>query len=223
MALPHATGIIGPAMPFLIYFVVLLIAGASVLFGLDWLSSPMSPMAPIKPAIQAAKVPPPARTVATTVSPAPPQPEPQRETATTVAPVTAPAVVTPVASVSVPVVADEAEPANAAAATTTLPQIAVEEKQQAKCDVNACTSAYRSFIAEDCTYQPSVGPRRLCTKGTPPNDTAGAPDAAAASRADANTTGAQCNVSACAAAYGSFSAADCTYQPFDGPRRLCEK
>jgi hypothetical protein len=33
----------------------------------------------------------------------------------------------------------------------------------------------------------------------------------------------RCNVSACAAAYRSFRASDCTYQPFDGTRRVCEK
>jgi hypothetical protein len=32
-----------------------------------------------------------------------------------------------------------------------------------------------------------------------------------------------CNVQACEAAYRSFTAADCTYQPLDGPRRLCTK
>ena len=32
-----------------------------------------------------------------------------------------------------------------------------------------------------------------------------------------------CNVHACAAAYRSFVAADCTYQPLNGPRRRCEK
>jgi hypothetical protein len=32
-----------------------------------------------------------------------------------------------------------------------------------------------------------------------------------------------CNVQACEAAYRSFTASDCTYQPFDGPRRLCTK
>ena len=32
-----------------------------------------------------------------------------------------------------------------------------------------------------------------------------------------------CNVSACAAAYRSFVAADCSYQPLNGPRRRCEK
>lgn len=33
---------------------------------------------------------------------------------------------------------------------------------------------------------------------------------------------AQCDRSACASAYHSFRASDCTYQPFDGPRQLCE-
>ncbi|MGA8560875.1 MAG: BA14K family protein [Pseudolabrys sp.] len=30
--------------------------------------------------------------------------------------------------------------------------------------MNTCTAAYRSFRAADCTYQPSDGPRRLCSK-----------------------------------------------------------
>jgi hypothetical protein len=33
----------------------------------------------------------------------------------------------------------------------------------------------------------------------------------------------RCNMNACAAAYQSFRAADCTYQPSNGPRRLCAK
>jgi hypothetical protein len=32
-----------------------------------------------------------------------------------------------------------------------------------------------------------------------------------------------CNISACATAYRSFDAADCTYQPFDGARRACTR
>lgn len=31
-----------------------------------------------------------------------------------------------------------------------------------------------------------------------------------------------CDVTACASAYRSFRESDCSYQPFDGPRRLCE-
>jgi hypothetical protein len=33
-----------------------------------------------------------------------------------------------------------------------------------KCNKDACANAYRSFDAADCTYQPSNGPRRACTK-----------------------------------------------------------
>ena len=37
-----------------------------------------------------------------------------------------------------------------------------------KCDIAACAAAYHSFTASECTYMPSAGVRRLCSKGTPP-------------------------------------------------------
>jgi penicillin-binding protein 1A len=86
-----------------------------------------------------------------------------------------------------------------------------------QCDVAACAAAYVSFRAEDCTWQPYEGPRRLCTKGA-------ADTATAAANADANVPGViRCHRRACAEAYSSFNPTDCTYQPLDGPRRLCEK
>lgn len=33
-----------------------------------------------------------------------------------------------------------------------------------QCNYRACSNAYRSFRASDCTYQPYHGPRQLCTK-----------------------------------------------------------
>ena len=95
-----------------------------------------------------------------------------------------------------------------------------------KCDVIACSSAYHSFQESDCTYQPSNGPRRLCTKGVVASEPSAAPNAATTSNRDAETTpqsNMQCNINACAAAYISFNPSDCTYQPLDGPRRLCKK
>jgi hypothetical protein len=186
-------------MPFLVYFTVLLIAAGSVLFGMDWLSSPMSPMPAIKPVpVQSAKAP-------TVPVPAP-----------IVTTVTAPPVnQTPPAP---PVVA-RAEPAPAPAPVEVAPQVAAEEKPQPKCDIDACTAAYRSFTASDCTYQPNVGPRRLCTRGAAVEPA----DRATAAHAELNGRPAQCNVAACTDAYISFNAADCTYQPMNGPRRLCEK
>jgi hypothetical protein len=37
-------------------------------------------------------------------------------------------------------------------------------RAQNNCNVEVCDMAYRSFRASDCTYQPSHGLRRLCTK-----------------------------------------------------------
>lgn len=51
-------------------------------------------------------------------------------------------------------------------------------------------------------------------------------NAAQTSRAQATTDVVAppgCNVSACEAAYRSFRVSDCTYQPNNGPRRLCKK
>ena len=105
-------------------------------------------------------------------------------------------------------------------ATQVLATPAPADAAQPKCDVIACAQAYRSFQESDCTWQPIDGPRRLCTKGA---GTPAAP-AAGAARAEANAPGAgRCNLKACAEAYVSFNAGDCTYQPLEGPRRLCEK
>lgn len=49
-----------------------------------------------------------------------------------------------------------------------------------------------------------------------------APDASQA-RAQAIAAPPGCNVKACEAAYKSFRASDCTYQPFEGERRVCRK
>jgi len=93
-----------------------------------------------------------------------------------------------------------------------------------KCDVTACAAAYQTFRASDCTYQASEGTRQLCTRGVLSDQAT----AQAVLNARPITSGsaagaAQCNVASCSAAYHSFTAADCTYQPTEGPRRLCAK
>lgn len=105
-------------------------------------------------------------------------------------------------------------------ATAELPQIAASNK----CDVTVCAATYHSFRASDCTYQPDEGPRQFCDKGVPSDPaTAAAVLNAHADAGGASSLPAQCNVSACEQAYVSFSKADCTYQPFDGPRQICKK
>lgn len=89
------------------------------------------------------------------------------------------------------------------------------------CDVQACQRRYYSFRASDCTYQPYGGQRRLCEAGKPP---AAANQASTALQtSDTRRQSAPCNYQACASAYYSFDPGTCTYQPYEGPRRLCEK
>ena len=139
----------------------------------------------------------------------------------------------------------------AAAAVQPIAASAAPEQNGMQCNRSLCAATYKSFHAADCTYQPEGGgPRSVCDlskasdKG--PADALQQPAQAAMNprhpTADADDDvpppgmvqviaepeapdrdGAQCNRSRCAAAYQSFHAADCTYQPEGGgPRRLCE-
>ena len=80
---------------------------------------------------------------------------------------TAGAIDTPI--VAAPPAAADRLPINDNAAQMNAPAApAAAAAPQPKCDVTACTEAYRTFRASDCTYMPSAGVRRLCTKGKPP-------------------------------------------------------
>ncbi|ANW00909.1 PBP1A family penicillin-binding protein [Bradyrhizobium icense] len=84
-----------------------------------------------------------------------------------------------------------------------------------ECDREACSDAYESFRASDCTYQPYQGERQICN--IPP--ARGTPDASMA-QIPANSS---CNVGVCSRRYRSFDSTDCSYQPYGGgPRRFCD-
>lgn len=187
-------------MSFLVYLFVLLVAAGSVLFGLDWLQAPMPPMRAGQHAVPVASAP--AKPAATAAK----QDAKQQD-----------AKLSPVypASPGVPK-SPEADAAKAEAAPAAQ---TADAGAPAKCDVDACATAYHSFRASDCTYQPRNGPRRLCEKGTVP----GLDRTTAAAQAPEARAQASCNVAACQRAYSSFNASDCTYQPYNGARRMCEK
>ena len=149
-------------MRFAVYGAVALIVLGSVLLGLDWLSAPMSPMVDTEAGLRAV----------------PPPPAPAAPRVTTNAPMAPPAAATPKANMGAPIVSPKlvapsgspAQPVQAgvAAPSESSPAIMTPEPEpqqpQVACNVQACTAAYRSFTPTDCTYQPSNGPRRLCTK-----------------------------------------------------------
>jgi penicillin-binding protein 1A len=115
---------------------------------------------------------------------------------------------------------DDQAGANAAAQPTS------DQTSAGLCDVQACSSMYRSFRASDCTYQPYWGgSRQMCGIGagqyTPVARTSQETTGAGAT---AGGSSAQCNISACSRFYSSFNPSDCTYQPFGGgARQLCER
>jgi BA14K-like protein len=129
-----------------VYGAVLVIALGSVLLGLDRLPAPMSPMIDTAAGLAAAPAP--------ALQPAAAQPSPSVPSATIGAPIVPPALTAP---------ASPAAAAPAPAAARAAAPVAASEPE-ASCNVDACTAAYRSFRPSDCTYQPTNGPRRLCTK-----------------------------------------------------------
>jgi BA14K-like protein len=188
-------------MQFLVYLTVLMVSISTVLLEVHWLTSP-APQP--KPAVQAANV-----TTATprkvagptqiegpspALSPVYPKPEdatpaatasatqsqgqqpPQKTEAQPTTPQQAQASASPVSTPATG--AATPEPPKAAVETTGVASRTEEkENRQAppvtpvqatesnnRCDVQACSSAYQSFRASDCTYQPFEGPRRICEK-----------------------------------------------------------
>jgi len=203
----------GQAASLLFNFSVLLVAATSVAFGLDWMSAPLPPMPETEASVQAAKLAahlPPPRAVTVIAKAAPRSVYPARQEA-------------PQAGRAVAAV--DATTRDQPGATT--PGIAAPEQgaaqtpaEQPKCDVAACGAAYHSFRASDCTWQPFDGPRRFCDKGNPPQTQAAVEPGAAAEPTQVSD---KCDVAACRSAYFTFNPVDCTYQPSNGPRRLCDK
>nr|WP_309084454.1 PBP1A family penicillin-binding protein [Chelativorans sp.] len=112
-------------------------------------------------------------------------------------------------------------------------QIIPPEQAAPACNIEACSRMYRSFRASDCTYQPFSGPRRMCMEapigrsvpvGTV-EQAGGEHSVIPAGAASAVGEGQlmACNYRACARAYRSFRPSDCTYQPYSGPRQICDR
>jgi hypothetical protein len=220
-------------------FAAIVVGG--VLFGLDWQAATLSPMPPIQ-------------VVAVVMPPPPPVPPPVKSAAPAAAlnpvaqspeapKVAAPMLVAP-GPKPAPAPVANAKPATTPPENVTAPvnppaALAAQASPKPLCDVAACAAAYRSFRESDCTFNPSVGPRQLCTKGVVPGAAATTPAAATATDAQpsiiqeepgrpaaaqpAAQPNAKCNVSACAAAYHTFTESDCTFMASGGQRKLCTK
>jgi len=257
-------------MAFLIYFFVLLVSAASVLFGLDLMSSPLpkTPNVPIGRSVQVASQPPiqephkkaadeqaltpvypttpgAPKVQAETSGAAPQQdaklpPAPAEPTRTAAPAVTPPAPATPVPAATV---AQNPAPAAAAAPPPAAPVAAAPPPSAPAAPTQpAATIAQNSQPAVVTPPQEPAREQQAKVEPAPQPQTKVEPAPAVqsvqteakqpvqseakvepvtttqpAKRAPSNS----CNVQACSAAYQSFRASDCTYQPHGSERRLC--
>jgi len=180
-------------MQFLVYVTVLMVSIAVVLLEVHWLTSPAPQL---KPAIQttAGRTPPPkvdgpnaalSPVYPRRLEPPPPAdpandqaqspangvtgkaPDAARQTATAESPSwqKASPETTGMASREQSQSQANVDAANAAnRVNSPLQPVPVALPSNNRCDVQACASAYRSFRASDCTYQPFDGERRVCAK-----------------------------------------------------------
>ena len=230
-------------MSFFVYLAVLLVAAASALFGLDLLTSPLPPS---PPATQVASI-----AVQNKLSRrAAAQAEADRkakssnEALTPVYPaspggpevrvVYPPTNETTGAGTSADKAADDAKPAQPPPITEAAagqPQAPAEHEDNTPETRHAATQPDR---APQQPRGPASGnDGTAAVKATATGESASSsgdtPSAAAAAVAQpaaqlaAQQNSNRCDVRACASAYRSFRASDCTYQPFQGPRRLCER
>jgi BA14K-like protein len=129
-----------------------------------------------------------------------------------------------------PVAQQEAQPA-ALMAPASQPVVVAPAPARSKPEAAAVAPMPPAETSQPLTLQsapPISTPPDVSTPAAPPARSAAetiAPNTAEAPR----TTGSRdaqapkCNQQACADAYRSFDAADCTYLPANGPRRLCKK
>jgi hypothetical protein len=180
-------------MAFLLYFIVILVSAASVLFGLDLMSSPL-PSTPNVPIGRSAQVTPahvakPVREAKrdadsralSPVYPAPPgapmtpAQAPQWETNGSAPPRDAAIAQSPPTPDRPPQQPEQQQASSAPAqqqassGPAQQPKAAASQQRtsaqsKGRCNVQACAAAYHSFRASDCSYLPYPGVRQVCTR-----------------------------------------------------------
>ena len=233
-------------MQFIVYIAVLFVSISSILLELDWLTKPKLET---KPAMHATSAPPPVpRVVAKADGPNaelnpvyPKKGAPQaNETSTNVpqsaaSPVTPPPAIAPQPTTAMQAaeamkLANAAQPATepppAAPQTANAPQTVAPAVVAPTGNATATVAAETTGKAEPAQPPPQAASANAAAETTappPPQPDAkqtNASNAPVAEKASVATKR-QCDVSACAAAYHSFRESDCTYQPFEGERRVC--
>ncbi len=158
-------------MKFIVYVAVLLIAAAGLAFGLDLLTAPPKKLEAnaAKPASAAVRQIPikeataeqngdPNNQLSPIYPAAPGKDLPVKDAPVQAAAKEAPKPATQTAPLATPQTSGRAPAAPVSGSTATIASAGA-------CNFDACTAAYRSFRASDCSYQPFDGERKICDAG----------------------------------------------------------
>jgi hypothetical protein len=208
-------------MPFLAYIAVILVSLGGILFELDWLTSPKLET---KPAVQASKSSAPPKVAATTTVPREEVPAANDE-ATAGPRNVAPNVTMVPGGAVAPKTADEKtvqEQSNEAFAPAITPApagVASSSTNAAVLSPAETTGVGSTDFKREFSTDAKVDSTTSSATFTPAT-----PAVAATTPAVAASSNNKCDIAACSAAYQSFRASDCTYQPMDGnPRKVCDR
>jgi len=205
-------------MAFLLYFIVILVSAASVLFGLDLMSSPL-PSTPNVPIGRSAQV--------TPAHVAKPVREAKRDADSRALSPVYPA---PPGAPMTPAQAPQWETNGSApprdAAIAQSPPTPDRPPQQPE-QQQASSAPAQQQESSGPAQQPKAAASQQRTSALAPSTQSPPAAAASAQSAAAEPAVAQskgrCNVQACAAAYRSFRASDCSYLPYPGVRQVCTR
>jgi BA14K-like protein len=183
-------------MQFLVYLTVLMVSVSTVLLEVHWLTSPPpQPKATVRTAAKLVPIPK-AEGPNPELSPVYPKaaPKPDENASDTRQPTTSAG-------------STAAQPTQKPAAETTGVAARAEESRGTSADVANGTSKNSAGAAA----------------AAQPVQAAAAQPVTQPVQGESTASNNRCDVQSCSNAYKSFRASDCTYQPFDGPRRFCAK
>jgi hypothetical protein len=186
------------AMQFLVYLTVLMVSVSTILLEVHWLTSPAPPP---RPAIQATASPPTPKIEGPNAALSPVYPK------KTDAP--SPAESGSNVQLSTAVATPQAAPVPRPGAAVPAQQAAPQSTAAATPPQRPAAETTGTVARDDDAKQQAAGATNVSHR--------------AVQEMAAVQSGNRCDIQACAGAYKSFRASDCTYQSFEGPRRVCGK
>lgn len=212
-------------MPFIAYVAIVLVSLTGILFELDWLTKPKQDTKAATPIVASAAVPPrvAAKVDGPNQGPAPLRGKQDADATPAAAPAeTVGAAAASTAAGTAPPISPS--PEFGATQTAAAPQTNAQTTNlAAQLAVPAAPAAATAAPAQAIPAQAAPPQAQAAVVPAPAKPAQTATVQAASVQTASVPAPNHCDVAGCSAAYQSFRASDCSYQPMEGPRKFCEK